>query len=475
MSPVAAWTSGAAGALPGAGCEVASCWREPRTAGSEKEERGADGQQQRCRDRGEDVRTTRRRCGGRRLTEPAFLPEPASDLQPHPIRHDRSIERPREIPDALEVLKQRAALLALIEVDLELRSTDRSQRAVDQLLNRVCVSWAGHTRVRPVTRQRPASNVAQAHTRLVHLGLRRPFSDPENLGDLLVLQAFDVVQHERRPASLRQLSERALEIHLAHRPLRQAAAARIRNPGLVVQRVGDLAAARRAAPQIVEAQIRGQPIEPRSERGVAAKRIELPVRRQEDVLQEIFRIGRVAEHPGGQAEQPAGVRAVQLLERARIALRAPLHERPVVIPAGLSRAPAGRGMNCDLRRCHAGVALPAIHSHSFTWGVCGWFAALPAGALPDPAFAWLWQGSPERSRSRPSGAPAKSRIVDPTTRTPSALSRPRLSSRFPPYPPRRPAAAITRWHGTSWARQLRITLPTARWASGLPAAAATSP
>src|SRR6476469_10804517 len=50
----------------------------------------------------------------------------------------------------------------------------------------------------------------QAHTRLVYLGLRRPFSDPENLGDLLVLEAFDIVQHEGRPAPLRQLTESAL-------------------------------------------------------------------------------------------------------------------------------------------------------------------------------------------------------------------------------------------------------------------------
>src|SRR6185503_1587470 len=82
--------------------------------------------------------------GGRRLTEPPFLPQAARNLQPHPIRHDRSIERPRKIADALEVLEQRAALRALIEVDLELRSTDRSQRAVDQLLNRVRVTLAVH-------------------------------------------------------------------------------------------------------------------------------------------------------------------------------------------------------------------------------------------------------------------------------------------------------------------------------------------
>src|SRR5207344_148243 len=68
----------------------------------------------------------------------------------------------------------------------------------------------------PRYRRQPASlslanvtkKAAQAHTRFVHLGLRRPLSDPENLGDLLVLEAFDVVQHEGRPASLRQLTER---------------------------------------------------------------------------------------------------------------------------------------------------------------------------------------------------------------------------------------------------------------------------
>ena len=71
-----------------------------------------------------------------------------------------------------------------------------------------------------------------------------PSAIPSTSATSLVLEAFDVVEHEGGAAALRQLTERALEIHLAHRPLGQAAAARIRNPRLVVQRVGDLAGLR---------------------------------------------------------------------------------------------------------------------------------------------------------------------------------------------------------------------------------------
>jgi hypothetical protein len=46
---------------------------------------------------------------------------------------------------------------------------------------------------------------------------------------------------------------------------------------------------------------------------------------------------------------------------------------------------------------------------------------------------------------------------------------------FPPYPPNRPAAAITRWQGTPGAEQPRMMVPTARAARGRPANAAMSP
>ena len=126
-----------------------------------------------------------------------------------------------------------------------------------------------------------------------------PSAMPEDLGDLAVLQAFDVVQHEGGAAAGRQLRDRAIQVHLAHRALGQVAAARIRNPRLlVVQRVGDLAGAGGAAAQVIEAQVRRQAIQPGAERRLAAERIELAMRDQEDVLEEIFRLRECARPSG---------------------------------------------------------------------------------------------------------------------------------------------------------------------------------
>ena len=68
-----------------------------------------------------------------------------------------------------------------------------------------------------------------------------------------------------------------------------------------------------------------------------------------------------------------------------------------------------------------------------------------------------------------------SATLDPRIGTPSATSSARFRASWPPYPPSRPPAAITRWHGTSRRPQSRMMLPTARAARGLPARAATSP
>ena len=135
--------------------------------------------------------------------------------------------RAGEIADALQILQQRAAVVALIEMELELRSADRPQGAVDHLLNRVGVLPVSHFIMprgpAPGDPVLPVANLtkkrAQAHPRLVHLRLRRPFGDAEDLGDFLVLEALDVVQHERRTASFRQHGDRAwiLEHALAER------------------------------------------------------------------------------------------------------------------------------------------------------------------------------------------------------------------------------------------------------------------
>ena len=78
------------------------------------------------------------------------------------------------------------------------------------------------------------------------------------------------------------------------------------------------------------------------ERRLAAEAVELPVRRQEDVLQQVLRVGRVAEHPARDAVQTPGMSPVHLLERAQVALPAALDEGQVVL--------AGRGAALALSR-----------------------------------------------------------------------------------------------------------------------------
>ena len=58
---------------------------------------------------------------------------------------------------------------------------------------------------------------AQLHARLEHLRLRRAFRDPEQLAHFLVIEPFDVVEHERFTASGRQPFDGAIEIDPCNR------------------------------------------------------------------------------------------------------------------------------------------------------------------------------------------------------------------------------------------------------------------
>src|SRR3972149_5770223 len=72
-----------------------------------------------------------------------------------------------------------------------------------------------------------------------------------------------------------------------------------RQPGLVVERAGDLVSPRRAAAQEVQALVHREAIQPRAERGLAAEGLQLAVRRQEHFLEQVFRVARGAPHPAG--------------------------------------------------------------------------------------------------------------------------------------------------------------------------------
>ena len=89
---------------------------------------------------------------------------------------------------------------------------------------------------------------------------------------------------------------------------------------------------RATAPQVIEAQIRRQPEQPRAERRLALVEPELAVRGQEDLLQQILGVG-AADQAARQPEEPRRVRAIQLFESARRTRLAPLHEGQVGMPA----------------------------------------------------------------------------------------------------------------------------------------------
>ena len=135
---------------------------------------------------------------------------------------------------------------------------------------------------------------------------------------------------------------------------------RVRQHRRVVEAVGQLAGSRRAAADVVENLVRRQPIQPRAERRLAPEALELAVRREEDLLQQILGIGGIAQHPEREAEQPARVRPVQLLERAELSPAAALDQRQVGV-ACRWRPPARvlKG-SLALRRRHTRVALPGL-------------------------------------------------------------------------------------------------------------------
>ena len=103
---------------------------------------------------------------------------------------------------------------------------------------------------------------------------------------------------------------------------------------------------------------------------------------EDGILEEIFRLGSVPDHPTGQTEQLPGMGVVQLLECRRVTSTTAIDQRPVLLAAGRRSAPDGRGVHCQLRRGDPVVALPFIHRLSSTNASGGRFAAGPPPPAP---------------------------------------------------------------------------------------------
>jgi hypothetical protein len=99
-------------------------------------------------------------------------------------------------------------------------------------------------------------------------------------------------------------------------------------------------------------------------RRLAAEPIELPVRRQENLLQEVLRIGGIPQHPAGDAEQLSRVRPVELLKGPKIAAAAAFNESHILRPreeaAGFTVIldVATEGPRCLAGRAHDAAQVP---------------------------------------------------------------------------------------------------------------------
>src|SRR5205823_13999629 len=115
-------------------------------ARGDEQQRSADGDHERGGER-ERVEIPSRRRGRRRLLNPSFLAQPPRDLQPDAFGGLQLVERRGRVADLLQIGEGRAAVLARLEVLLDLGATDRSDRAVGQLLKRRDVTGARHVRL----------------------------------------------------------------------------------------------------------------------------------------------------------------------------------------------------------------------------------------------------------------------------------------------------------------------------------------
>jgi len=71
------------------------------------------------------------------LGDASLLAQAAGDLQPGAIGRFDHRQRRRGVVDLPQILEQRAAVVALREMHLELGTADRSDGAVDHLVDRI--------------------------------------------------------------------------------------------------------------------------------------------------------------------------------------------------------------------------------------------------------------------------------------------------------------------------------------------------
>ena len=232
------------------------------------------------------------------------------------------LERARERAHAPQIVRHLRAAVARAQVRLELAPRGGIERAVDQAAEcRLRSVFATHGCLpAPFTRGSgwppPAGGVAaeiltNLHARLVHLRFRRAFRDAEQRGDLA--GARNPPRHAARTLRDTRAEPRdcALEVE-AVGP--QRARGRRRQRPLVVDRVGQLARLGLAPPQVIEALVHREPVNPGPHRRLSLEAVELPEDLDEDVLHQVFTIVEAAGQPARQVVNPARMQPVELFE-----------------------------------------------------------------------------------------------------------------------------------------------------------------
>ena len=301
------------------------------------------------------------------LADAPFLAQPSGDLQPRAIgRLERRQRRRRRRGSAAGPRAARGTPSHCVEVHLELGAADRSDRAVHGLLDRVQVYV--RTPYRPRSGSQPLYTLSRNSPRSRSRALCTcDFDVPSAMPSTSETSRCSSPSTSCSTNAARHPSgssrERALEIDPVDRAIRQPMAARVRQHRRVVQPVGQLSRPRRPAADVIEDLVHRQPIQPRAERRLAAKAIQLPVRREEDLLQQVLRVGRVPQHPHREAEQPARVL------RDTAPRTPPVPRRGTARPAASSaaRGPAACGAEGCTVTLDVAMVAPRCPEHAFTY------------------------------------------------------------------------------------------------------------
>ena len=155
-----------------------------------------------------------------------------------------------------------------------------------------------------------------------HVGSNGRGRDAECRRDLVVTESLYLMQHERDPGAAREFGDRGLEIE----PFRGIGLARRYAVSIVaIFKDIDPVSAARICPRLVQIDVHGEPMQPRSERALSAKRAEPLPRAHEHILREVESVFPVSGKSQRQRIDPSRLRSIEPLECRGIAFLSQAH------------------------------------------------------------------------------------------------------------------------------------------------------